>query len=119
MAVRFVWIGNTQGWNSYEIYDDLLQNRKDAKGMDKPLDPNGGDGEGEGEGVEITMSEEERKVKLMRLNKLQSSLFNCRRRCPDAVKRMINELVVLKWIGEISLHTIRNLLKMTLPLCVQ
>ena len=27
-------IGNMQGWNSYEIYDDFKANSKDAKGMD-------------------------------------------------------------------------------------
>lgn len=86
-----------QGWNSYEIYDDLLQNRKDAKGMDVHLDPNGGDGEGEGEGVEITMSEEERKaladeIKQATIQAAQSAGEGV----PDAVKRMINELVAPK-----------------------
>ncbi len=86
-----------QGWNSYEIYDDLLQNRKDAKGMDVHLDPNGGDGEGEGEGVEVTMSEEERKaladeIKQATIQAAQSAGEGV----PDAVKRMINELVAPK-----------------------
>ena len=50
------------GWNSYEIYDDLLKNQQDAKGMDVHMDeiqPGDEDGEG-GQGVE--MSEEEKKA---------------------------------------------------------
>ena len=86
-----------QGWNSFEIYDDLLQNRKEAKSMDVHLDPNGGDKDGEGQGVEITMSEEERKaladeIKQATIQAAQSAGEGV----PEAVKRMINELVAPK-----------------------
>ena len=52
-----------QGWNSYEIYDDLKANRKDAKGMDVHLEEmKPGDEDGEGKGIGAELSEEEKKA---------------------------------------------------------
>jgi len=85
------------GKNSYEIYDDLLKNQEDAKGMDvhmNELEP-GADGEGEGQGVE--MSEEEKKqladeIKQATIQAAQAAGEGV----PDVIKRMISELVAPK-----------------------
>ena len=87
-----------QGWNSYEIYDDLKQNQQDAKGMDVHLEVGeAGDGDEDGEGVKIEMSEEERKsladeIKQATIQAAQAAGDGV----PDAIKRMINELVAPK-----------------------
>ena len=85
------------GWNSYEIYDDLLKNQQDAKGMDVHMDEieSGDDGEGEGAGVE--MSEEEKKaladeIKQATIQAAQAAGEGV----PDVIKRMISELVAPK-----------------------
>ena len=86
-----------QGWNSYEIYDDLLKTQQDAKGMDVHLDemqPGDEDGEG-GQGVE--MSEEEKKaladeIKQATIQAAQAAGEGV----PDVIKRMISELVAPK-----------------------
>ena len=85
------------GKNSYEIYDDLLKNQEDAKGMDvhmNELEP-GEDGEGEGQGVE--MSEEEKKqlsdeIKQATIQAAQAAGEGV----PDSIKRLISELVAPK-----------------------
>jgi len=85
------------GWNSYEIYDDLLKNQQDAKGMDVHMDeiqPGDEDGEG-GQGVE--MSEEEKKaladeIKQATIQAAQAAGEGV----PDVIKRMISELVAPK-----------------------
>ena len=85
------------GWNSYEIYDDLLKNQEDAKGMDvhmNEIEP-GEDGEGEGQNVE--MSEEEKK---MLADEIKQATIQAAQAAgegvPDAIKRMISELVAPK-----------------------
>lgn len=86
------------GWNSYEIYDDLLQNAKDAQGMDVHLEVGEpGDKDGEGEGVTIQMSEEERKqladeIKQATIQAAQAAGEGV----PEVIKRMISELVAPK-----------------------
>lgn len=88
-----------QGWNSFEIYDDLKQNQdQNCRSMDVHLEQGeGGDGDEEGEGVKVEMSEEERKaladeIKQATIQAAQSAGEGV----PDAVKRMINELVAPK-----------------------
>ena len=88
-----------KGWNSYEIYDDLLQNQdENAQSMDVHLEMGeAGDSDEEGEGVKIEMSEEERKaladeIKQATIQAAQAAGDNV----PDAIKRMINELVAPK-----------------------
>ncbi len=87
-----------QGWNSYEIYDDLFEKKSQAKSMDVHLDPNGsGNEDGEGQGVEIPMTSEERKaladeIKQATIQAAQSAGEGV----PEAVKRMINELIAPK-----------------------
>ena len=87
-----------QGWNSYEIYDDLYKNAKDAQGMDIHLEIGEGDGDGdEMPGTKIEMSEEERKaladeIKQATIQAAQAAGEGV----PDAIKRMINELVAPK-----------------------
>lgn len=87
-----------QGWNSFEIYDDLKKNQQDAKGMDVHLEVGeAGDGDEEGPGVKIEMSEEERKaladeIKQATIQAAQAAGDGV----PDAIKRMINELVAPK-----------------------
>jgi len=85
------------GKNSYEIYDDLLKNQEDAKGMDvhmNEIEP-GEDGEGEGQNVE--MSEEEKK---MLADEIKQATIQAAQAAgegvPDSIKRMISELVAPK-----------------------
>ena len=87
-----------QGWNSFEIYDDLKQNRQDAQGMDVHLEvAEGDDGEGEGKGVKVEMSEEERKALADEIKQATSQAAQAAGEgVPEAVKRMINELVAPK-----------------------
>jgi|TARA_B110000902_G_C14293071_1_gene581877 predicted metal-dependent peptidase len=84
------------GWNSYEIYDDLLKNQQDAKGMDVHMNEiSNEDGEGEGQNVE--MSEEEKK---MLADEIKQATIQAAQAAgegvPDAIKRMISELVAPK-----------------------
>jgi len=84
------------GWNSYEIYDDLLKNQEDAKGMDVHMNElSNEDGEGEGQNVE--MSEEEKK---MLADEIKQATIQAAQAAgegvPDAIKRMISELVAPK-----------------------
>ena len=88
-----------QGWNSYEIYDDLLKNQKEAKGMDVHMsEMEDGDGNGEsGVGPGEEMSEEEKKgladeIKQATIQAAQAAGEGV----PEAVKRMISELVAPK-----------------------
>lgn len=88
-----------QGWNSYEIYDDLLQSQKDAKGMDVHMDElETGDKDGENAGGATTeMSEEEKKaladeIKQATIQAAQAAGEGV----PDVIKRMISELVAPK-----------------------
>lgn len=87
-----------KGWNSYEIYDDLFENAKDAEGMDVHLEvAEPGDEDGEGKGVKIEMSEEERKqladeIKQATIQAAQAAGEGV----PEVIKRMINELVAPK-----------------------
>ena len=84
------------GWNSYEIYDDLLKNQEDAKGMDVHMNElSNEDGEGEGQNVE--MSEEEKK---MLADEIKQATIQAAQAAgegvPDVIKRMISELVAPK-----------------------
>ena len=84
------------GWNSYEIYDDLLKNQQDAKGMDVHMNEiSNEDGEGEGQNVE--MSEEEKK---MLADEIKQATIQAAQAAgegvPDSIKRMISELVAPK-----------------------
>ena len=87
-----------QGWNSYEIYDDLLQSQKDAKGMDVHMDElETGDKDGENAGAGTEMSEEEKKaladeIKQATIQAAQAAGEGV----PDVIKRMISELVAPK-----------------------
>jgi predicted metal-dependent peptidase len=91
-----------QGKNSYEIYDILKESQPDAKSMDVHLETGeAGDGEGdgdeEGKGIKVQMSEEEKKaladeIKQATIQAAQSAGEGV----PEAVKRMINELVAPK-----------------------
>lgn len=79
------------GQNSYEIYDDLLENRPESSGMDVHLEIGG---PGDGDGVHVEMSEEERKaladeIKQATIQAAQSAGSGV----PDVIKRMITELV--------------------------
>jgi len=86
------------GWNSYEIYDDLFENAKDAEGMDVHLEvTEPGDEDGDSKGVKIEMSEEERKqladeIKQATIQAAQAAGEGV----PEVIKRMINELVAPK-----------------------
>lgn len=87
-----------KGWNSYEIYDDLFENAKDAEGMDVHLEvAEPGDEDGDSKGVKIEMSEEERKqladeIKQATIQAAQAAGEGV----PEVIKRMINELVTPK-----------------------
>ena len=87
-----------KGWNSYEIYDDLFENAKDAEGMDVHLEvTEPGDEDGDSKGVKIEMSEEERKqladeIKQATIQAAQAAGEGV----PEVIKRMINELVAPK-----------------------
>ena len=87
-----------QGWNSYEIYDDLKANRKDAKGMDVHLEEmKPGDEDGEGKGIGAELSEEEKKALADEIKQAAiQAAQNAGMDVPDSVKRMINELVAPK-----------------------
>jgi predicted metal-dependent peptidase len=86
------------GWNSYEIYDDLYKNAKDAEGMDVHLEISDGEaGDEEGKGYSVQMSEEEKKaladeIKQATIQAAQAAGQDV----PDSIKRMINELVAPK-----------------------
>lgn len=86
------------GWNSYEIYDDLYKNAKDAEGMDVHLEISDGDpGDEEGKGYSVQMSEEEKKaladeIKQATIQAAQAAGQDV----PDSIKRMINDLVAPK-----------------------
>lgn len=86
------------GWNSYEIYDDLLANRQDAQGMDEHLEIGGDDDGEEGEGkMKVSMSEAERKeladeIKQATIQAAQVAGQDV----PESIKRLINELVAPK-----------------------
>lgn len=88
-----------KGMNSYEIYDELFKNKdQNAKSMDVHLETGeAGDGDEEGEGIKVEMSEEEKKaladeIKQATIQAAQSAGDGV----PEAVKRMINELVAPK-----------------------
>jgi len=86
------------GWNSYEIYDDLYKNAKDAEGMDVHLEISDGEaGDEEGKGYSVQMSEEEKKalqdeIKQAVIQAAQSAGPDV----PESVKRMISELIAPK-----------------------
>jgi len=86
------------GWNSYEIYDDLLKNQEDAKGMDVHMDEMSDEQkEQAGEGAGEEMSEEEKKeladeIKQATIQAAQAAGEGV----PDSIKRMISELVAPK-----------------------
>jgi predicted metal-dependent peptidase len=88
-----------QGWNSYEIYDHLKVNRKDAKGMDVHLEeikPGDEDGKG-GKGLGAELSEEEKKALADEIKQAAiQAAQNAGMDVPDSVKRMINELIAPK-----------------------
>ena len=91
-----------RGLNSYEIYDKLIENGAgEGGGMDVHIElgDGAGDGEGDADGknVQVTMSEEERKalqdeVKQAVIQAAQSAGPDV----PEAVKRMISELIAPK-----------------------
>jgi len=86
-----------QGKNSYEIYDDLLANRKEAKGMDVHLEDGTHGPDGDEASVGKGMSEAEKKeladeIKQATIQAAQSAGQGV----PDVIKRMINELVAPK-----------------------
>jgi predicted metal-dependent peptidase len=86
------------GWNSYEVYDDLLEQNPEAEGMDYHIefgDP-GDDGENS-EGKAPKLSEEERKaladeIKQAAITAAQAAGGDV----PDSIKRIINELTAPK-----------------------
>lgn len=86
------------GWNSYEIYDDLYKNAKESEGMDVHLEISDGEaGDEEGKGYSVQMSEEEKKaladeIKQATIQAAQAAGQDV----PDSIKRMINELVAPK-----------------------
>lgn len=86
------------GWNSYEIYDDLLENAEDAEGMDVHLEiGEAGDGDEEGKSIKVEMSEEERKALADEIKQATiQAAQNAGQEVPDSVKRLINELVAPK-----------------------
>ena len=86
-----------QGWNSYEIYDDLFENRKDAKGMDVHLEEGTDSGEDKDGKSSPSMTEAEKKeladeIKQATIQAAQSAGQGV----PEAIKRMINELIAPK-----------------------
>lgn len=88
-----------KGMNSYEIYDDLLKEMPEAKGMDFHLDLDGdGDNEQERDGKGYRpMTSEERKalqdeIKQAVIQATQTAGGDA----PESVKRMINELIAPK-----------------------
>jgi len=86
-----------QGWNSYEIYDDLFENRKDAKGMDVHLEEGTDAGEDKDGKSAPSMTEAEKKeladeIKQATIQAAQSAGQGV----PEAIKRMINELIAPK-----------------------
>ena len=86
-----------QGWNSYEIYDDLFENRKDAKGMDVHLEDGTDTGEDKDGKSAPSMTEAEKKeladeIKQATIQAAQSAGQGV----PEAIKRMINELIAPK-----------------------
>lgn len=88
-----------RGLNSYEIYDKLIEENKGQEGgMDVHMEVGSGDGDGEeSEGVKVEMSEEERKalqdeIKQAVIQAAQSAGPDV----PEAVKRMISELIAPK-----------------------
>lgn len=88
-----------QGWNSYEIYDDLKEQQKDAKGMDVHLEiGEAGDGESGGkDGQRVQMSEEERKALADEIKQATIQAAQAAGQAvPESIKRMINELVAPK-----------------------
>lgn len=90
-----------KGWNSYEIYDDLLKEMPEAQGMDFHLDLDGdGDGqEGEEKGYKPMTSEERKTLQ----DEIKQAVIQATQTAggdaPESVKRMINELIapVMDW----------------------
>jgi predicted metal-dependent peptidase len=88
------------GWNSYEVYDDLLENaEKIMATLDVHMDGDSGDDgkEGEGKGAFGQMTAEERKqladeIKQAAISAAQSAGQDV----PDQIKRIINELTAPK-----------------------
>lgn len=88
------------GWNSYEVYDDLLEKNPEAEGMDYHIEFSSGDEDGEGDGKgkrPAPMSEEEKKqladeIKQAVIAASQAAGGDC----PEQIKRMINELTAPK-----------------------
>ena len=85
------------GKNSYEIYDDLFENRKDAKGMDVHLEEGTDSGEDKDGKSSPSMTEAEKKeladeIKQATIQAAQSAGQGV----PEAIKRMINELIAPK-----------------------
>ena len=90
-----------KGWNSYEIYDDLVKNSPEQQGMDVHLEGEG-DGEGDGSGGEskgnaTPMSAEERKTLA---DEIKQAVIQATQaaggEAPEAVKRLITELIAPK-----------------------
>lgn len=83
-----------KGWNSYEIYDDILQEMPEAQGMDYHLDLDGEGGEdGKDKGYK-PMTAEERKILQ---DEIKQAVIQATQTAggdaPESVKRMINELI--------------------------
>ena len=79
-----------------------------------------GDEDGEGKGIGAELSEEEKKALADEIKQAAiQAAQNAGMDATDPVKRMINELVVLKWIGEIFRTQLESPLKTILLLCVQ
>ena len=84
-----------KGWNSYEIYDDLLKDQEDQKGMDVHMDELSDEQkEQAGQGAGDEMSEEEKKaladeIKQATIQAAQAAGEGV----PETVKRMISELI--------------------------
>lgn len=89
-----------KGWNSYEIYDDLIKSNPDAKSMDVHLDASGEGNEkdGKGQGGRFRgLTEDERRsladeIKQAVIQATQSAGGDC----PESVRRMVQELVAPK-----------------------
>jgi len=87
-----------KGWNSYEIYDDLLKDQEDQKGMDVHMDELSDEQkEQAGQGAGDEMSEEEKKaladeIKQATIQAAQAAGEGV----PESVKRMISELIAPK-----------------------
>lgn len=88
-----------KGWNSYEIYDDIMENNPDGSGegpMDYHIDPDKS-GDGDGPGIGEQMTPEERKALA---DEIKQAVINAAQQAgdgvPDSIKRMVNELTAPK-----------------------